>query len=66
MTCEICIKQPRGRRDKALPCMVSKPEKDRPYVSIQGRGTEESYYVCSECGHEWLHETGNCGQGWQP
>jgi transposase-like protein len=25
---------------------------------------DETKYVCKDCGHEWLHETGSCGMGW--
>ncbi|HBX7997770.1 TPA: hypothetical protein MIH04_19600 [Klebsiella pneumoniae] len=66
MTCETCEKQPRGRRQPPLECMQYLPEEQGEYIDINGRGTRESYYVCRECGHKWIHETGNCGMGWQP
>lgn len=66
MTCKVCAQQPRKRRDPPLPCMKLIPEEQGSYASFHGRGTEESYYVCTECGHKWLRETGNCGMGWQP
>ncbi|HBX2119011.1 TPA: hypothetical protein MJD06_04520 [Klebsiella pneumoniae] len=66
MTCETCEKQPRGRRQPPLECMQYLPEEQGEYIDINGRGTQESYYVCRECGHKWIHETGNCGMGWQP
>ncbi|KAB3392249.1 hypothetical protein F9005_07495 [Escherichia coli] len=66
MTCKVCERQPRKRRDPPLPCMEYIPEDQGKYASFHGRGSEESYYKCIECGHKWLHETGNCGMGWQP
>ena len=26
--------------------------------------SDERYYTCDSCGHEWLHETGSQGFGW--
>lgn len=35
------------------------------YLREQGfTVTDEAYYRCRECGHEWLHETGSYGMGW--
>jgi len=36
----------------------------KPVQSMFGN-VDEYYYKCSVCGKEWLHETGNYGQGWQ-
>jgi len=38
-------------------------QRSERFQSIQGNA-DEAYYVCSICGHEWLHETGDCGMGW--
>ncbi|WP_169316214.1 hypothetical protein [Mucilaginibacter paludis] len=35
----------------------------KPVDSMFG-AVDESYYSCRTCGKEWLHETGNYGQGW--
>ncbi len=65
MTCEVCNKQPLGRRDSPLACMVLQGDKSVNF-SHHGREANERYYKCSECGHEWMRETGNCGEGWMP
>lgn len=66
MTCEACEKQPRSRRAAPLPCMIPDPDRKSVSGNFQGRGTTDDYYICSECGHKWMHESGNCGYGWQP
>jgi hypothetical protein len=35
----------------------------KPVKSMFG-SVDETYYKCSVCGKEWLHETGSYGQGW--
>ena len=64
MTCEFCEKQPRGRREAPLPCMKRDPNKESVSVRVKGRGTDDDYYLCRECGHDWLHESGPDGYGW--
>ena len=66
MTCEVCDKQPRGRRSDPLPCMESDPNKEPFSSRVRGRGTDDAYYICRECGHEWMHESGKDGCGWLP
>ena len=60
--CEHCTELKRKNRGQ-------KPHKflvSTRYVpfSYEGKTANEHYYECSICGHEWLHETGNCGSGW--
>jgi len=64
MTCEVCEKQPRGRKAAPLPCM--KIDTSRPAVSgrYRGRGTDDSFYICTECGQKWMFEEGKDGYGW--
>ena len=66
MTCEVCEKQPRGRREAPLPCMTRDPNQKSVSARFHGRGTDDSYYICRECGHEWMHESGRDGYGWIP
>ena len=35
----------------------------KPFPSKYGV-VDEYYYKCQQCSKEWLHETGNYGQGW--
>lgn len=65
MTCEVCEKQPRGRRAAALPCMKPDPDRKTVSASMYGNGTTDEYFICTECGHKWMRESGNCGYGWQ-
>lgn len=64
MTCEVCEKQPRGRKAEPLPCM--KLDENRPAVGgrVYGRGTDDSFYICTECGAKWMREEGRDGYGW--
>lgn len=42
MTCSVCEKQPRQRRQPPLECMKYIPEEQGEYMSLNGRGTKES------------------------
>lgn len=64
MTCEVCEKQPRGKKDGPLPCMMIHPTKSPVSARFHGRGTDDTFYLCKECGAEWMHETGKDGYGW--
>jgi len=64
MTCEICKQQPRGKKERALPCMQAHPTKKPVSARFHGRGTDDYYYICRECGHEWMYEGGKDGYGW--
>jgi len=64
MTCEACEKQPKGRRDAPLPCMKIDASKPAVSARFHGRGTDDTHYVCRECGQEWMHEAGRDGYGW--
>lgn len=66
MTCEVCEKQPTGRKAPPLPCMKPDPNKRSVGGRFHGRGTDDSFYMCSECGHEWMREEGKDGYGWIP
>lgn len=60
--CDYCQTQRgKGRKDKGHEFL--KFIRSSEVRSIQGT-SGETYYKCSICGHEWLHETGNCGMGW--
>jgi len=37
---------------------------DSRRVSSAMGPADEAYYKCSQCGRQWLHETGSCGFGW--
>ena len=61
--CEHCKAQEgKGRNDE--PHAHLKSTRFDPW-SYEGKTANEHYYKCSICGHEWLHETGNCGEGWR-
>ncbi|SKA19337.1 hypothetical protein SAMN03097723_3518 [Pantoea eucalypti] len=64
MTCSACEKQPRGKREAPLSCMISHPTKQPVSARFHGRGTDDTFYLCKECGHEWMHEGGKYGYGW--
>ena len=66
MTCEVCEKQPRGRKAHPIACMQLDPDKKAVSGRFMGRGTDDTHYICSECGEKWLHEGGRDGYGWQP
>lgn len=54
--------------------LVGASRKTRPHGNLTLKETrdcpsmmgsvDERYYVCSECGHEWMRETGTYGVGW--
>lgn len=62
--CEVCEKQPRGRRDLPLPCMKEDPDRKPVSARMYGRGTDDEFYICSECGKKWMFESGPDGYGW--
>ncbi|MCW0353996.1 hypothetical protein NB716_002790 [Pantoea ananatis] len=66
MTCEICEQQPRSRRSAPINCMKLDPNKEAVSARFHGRGTDDTHYLCKECGHEWMHESGPDGYGWIP
>ncbi|WP_284982348.1 hypothetical protein [Arthrobacter sp. efr-133-TYG-118] len=33
-------------------------------IAVKGMRADEQDYRCTECGQQWIHETGNAGQGW--
>jgi hypothetical protein len=66
MTCEVCEQQPRGRKAAPIACMRMDPDKPPVSARFVGRGTDDTHYICEECKHEWMHEGGRDGYGWQP
>ena len=40
------------------------PERQSKRTNSAMGSADEEYYVCTICGKEWLHETGNMGMGW--
>lgn len=60
--CELCEEQEKkGRHDRAHSHLVRGETSGGP--SRVGR-IDETEYVCSICGCEWIKETGSHGMGW--
>lgn len=40
------------------------PSKESRRVKSAMGSADEAYYICRDCGTNWLHETGTMGMGW--